>query len=958
VDRRRYKKGFFMNSSVPRKRLPVHPSLEHLQKQAKRLAKQNPSLKLAEAQHQLAREYGCRNWAELARVVETMRQGGDQLQNVKIDFQPIPNAARKADRAAIQQILQERTFTQHDLDQGLAHALWYEEHGTWEDRKAVADLLLEHGADPDGQYGSNYGPIVLGTCECLHPAGLRYFIEAGADVSFPPIQTKYGSVCPLGSVLGTYGRGRNERKHEMINLLLRHGAYLPPEVTPPLLAIHRGDAAELAGLLDQDPGLLTRLFPDMPYGNIELKGASLLHCAVEFGETGCLSLLLDRGADINLRSAVIDGIGGQTPFFHAIATVGDGNFYSLEYLLKRLASRIDMSIRATWRDSGKGVQSLPMTPLEYAEHAATANGSQYRKRIEEELRLLRSLDLSAKIKTAICEKDLSTVEKLLDQHPGLLTPALWPPAIFQAKSLEITRLLLDRGLSPDKCSAPRGPLHLAVSHGLTDVIRLLLERGASPDVLDGEHVTPIELAAGAISGERPPLADESISLLRAAGAKTTPFTQMLLREDDAVIAAIEADPDFLSKRGWLRFPPLIAAARAARPRVVEKLLSIGAKVDGTDPATNGNTALWFACQSGAEANDRLDVAKILLAAGANPSRSCEDDTTPLHFAAWRGPSAMAELLLSHGGYGWNTDRNQKTPRDYARESPVSPDREAIVALFSDVRILDPVFRSAVDCLDRGEVEKLRSILREHPGLVHQRAEEEGWYAGKYFTHPTLLHFVANNPYRNKSMPPRILESTEAILDAGADINAPTGPANAHTVLGLVTSCEIARKEGLQIPLIELLVRRGCDPSEGLDPAIIHSEMEAVNCLLRLGAQHTLMSSAALGKLEILENLLKKTPSEKERENALAAAAMYGQIPSVKALLESGPAISARLKQHPYGPTLLHQAAFFGHTDLTQWLVAQGADPTIRDLQFNGTPAGWAEHNGHPALAEWLKNKED
>ena len=52
------KKGFIMKSQTPRKRLPVNPSLEHLQKQAKRLAKQNPALKLAEAQHQIARDYG------------------------------------------------------------------------------------------------------------------------------------------------------------------------------------------------------------------------------------------------------------------------------------------------------------------------------------------------------------------------------------------------------------------------------------------------------------------------------------------------------------------------------------------------------------------------------------------------------------------------------------------------------------------------------------------------------------------------------------------------------------------------------------------------------------------------------------------------------------------------------------------------------------------------------------
>ena len=54
--------------STPHKRLPAHPSVEHLKKQAKRLAKKE-ALQLSDAQHRVAKEYGATNWAELlARV--------------------------------------------------------------------------------------------------------------------------------------------------------------------------------------------------------------------------------------------------------------------------------------------------------------------------------------------------------------------------------------------------------------------------------------------------------------------------------------------------------------------------------------------------------------------------------------------------------------------------------------------------------------------------------------------------------------------------------------------------------------------------------------------------------------------------------------------------------------------------------------------------------------------------
>lgn len=810
------------SSSGQRKKLPVNPSLEHLQKQAKRRVKQHPALKLAEAQHQLAQEYGCKNWAGLARMVETMSRGADQLANVKREIEPLPKAARAVDIARVRQILAGGNFTQHDLDQALSNALWYGEEPDWPQRKELADLLLDHGADPDGQYGGNYGPVVFGTGECLQPAGLQYLIDAGADVTFGRIATKYGAVCPLDHALGTYVRGRNDRKHRVIDILLRNGAHIPAEVTPPILAIHRGDAGLLAELLDREPGLISRRFPEMPYGNIRLRGATLLHCAVEFGEIACLEELFKRHADINLKAQVIDGIGGQTPVFHAINTNCDGNFSTLEYLVKKAGPWIDLSVRATWNAYGE-VQPKAMNPWEYAQSAANDEARAWRKHIDAERALLQSLD----------------------------------------------------------------------------------------------------------------------SIVRAGNS-------------ERLEAMLESDPS-LAQRDSEPGRTLSVAARNGRPEIVQLLLAHGA--DPGEANEKGNTPLWSAAQSPAEpAADRIAVMALLLNAGADIHHRCEDGSTALHAAAWRGPCEVVEFLLSHGARSWVVDDEDQTPLDYARKS-VSPDRDAIVRLFTEVRILDPIFREAVQAIDKGDVENLKKLLLEHPGLIRQRAEEEGWYAGTYFRHPMLLHFVANNPYRRKTMPPRILESAEAILDAGADIHAKTEAENDHGVLGLVTSCEPARKDGLQIPLIELLVRRGADPSTGLDAAIVHGETEAVQALLRLGAKHTLISAAAMGETDVLARHLAKTPVESLRFSALFAAARFGCIASVELLLDSGLAINARNESHPYGPTVLHEAAWFDQRELVEWLLDRGADPTARDRQFNGTPASWATHANHPGLAAFLQRAE-
>src|SRR5207247_2142112 len=162
------------------------------------------------------------------------------------------------------------------LDLALARAV-----GNFNKGRAVAELLIEHGADPDGQYGSNYGPIVFVPCETLDPDGIQFLIDHGADVTFKPIDTKYGPASPL---------------------------------------------------------------------NGELRGATLLHMAIEFGEIEIAELLLDRGANINARSKITDGIGGQTPIFHAIASPQpDWYIRPLEFILKENSNWVDLSIKGTFK---------------------------------------------------------------------------------------------------------------------------------------------------------------------------------------------------------------------------------------------------------------------------------------------------------------------------------------------------------------------------------------------------------------------------------------------------------------------------------------------------------------------------------------------------------------------------------------------------------------------------------
>ena len=63
-------------------------------------------------------------------------------------------------------------------------------------------------------------------------------------------------------------------------------------------------------------------------------------------------------------------------------------------------------------------------------------------------------------------------------------------------------------------------------------------------------------------------------------------------------------------------------------------------------------------------------------------------------------------------------------------------------------------------------------------------------------------------------------------------------------------------------------------------------------------------------------------------------------------------------RHADGATALHLAAFDGNAPLVDELLARGADLSLRDSVFDGTPAGWANAGGHTELATGSPSGQD
>jgi hypothetical protein len=264
------------------------------------------------------------------------------------------------------------------------------------------------------------------------------------------------------------------------------------------------------------------------------------------------------------------------------------------------------------------------------------------------------------------------------------------------------------------------------------------------------------------------------------------------------------------------------------------------------------------------------------------------------------------------------------------------------------RIEDPVFRRAVELLDEGDLSGLHAHLIAHPQVTHDRVVFEG---GNYFTNPSLLDFIAENPIRKDWLPSNIIELTKLILDAGGKDDV----GNVGHTLCLVCSGRVAREQHVQVPLINLLCDYGANPIGALPPAITHSEFEAVDALLNRGAELTLSTAASLNRVEDVKRLIPASSPE-ERHFALACAAQHGRTESLKLLIDAGEDPS---RYNPPGAhshsTPLHQAVVHGHLETVKFLVERGARLDLEDVLFHSTPLGWAEYGGQSEIAVFLRD---
>lgn len=190
------------------------------------------------------------------------------------------------------------------------------------------------------------------------PQGIREALAAGLD-PVAPVRGK----APAWWLVEMYTR--SNRFAECLRVLLDAGAEL---ADPLLAALLLDDEAGLRATLAADSRAMGRRF-DLECAYTSLHGVSALHVCAEYNSVRCARLLLAEGHAVDARADVDrEGIGGQTPLFHAVNSNGNHCRPVMELLVEAGAA-LDLRLRGVrW---GQGFEwetlVLDVTPISYAQ---------------------------------------------------------------------------------------------------------------------------------------------------------------------------------------------------------------------------------------------------------------------------------------------------------------------------------------------------------------------------------------------------------------------------------------------------------------------------------------------------------------------------------------------------------------------------------------------------------------
>jgi ankyrin repeat protein len=264
------------------------------------------------------------------------------------------------------------------------------------------------------------------------------------------------------------------------------------------------------------------------------------------------------------------------------------------------------------------------------------------------------------------------------------------------------------------------------------------------------------------------------------------------------------------------------------------------------------------------------------------------------------------------------------------------------------------FEEAADAIVAGDTATLTRLLRENPILIRERSTR--------MHRATLLHYVSANgfeDYRQKS-PMNAVEIAKLLLQAGVEIDAVADTYGKSTTLGLAASSVHPKRAGVQIALLETLLKAGAaidgipGGSNPLISALRNGRGDAAEFLAQRGAHLDLETAAGVGRFDLVNSFfdehgnLKANATKAQMELGFVWACEYGRNEVVDFLLKKGIDLSAQANT---GLSGLHWAVVGGQLATIKLLLERGAPLETRNV-YGGTALGqalWSAMNGDPAI---------
>lgn len=384
-------------------------------------------------------------------------------------------------------------------------------------------------------------------------------------------------------------------------------------------SIKEGRLEEIVPLLDKGVSPDAR---DRP-------GWTLLSAAAMYGQLAILKLLLRRGADVNLASAIDKSVPLHLAVQNSRAEIAEFLLTLPEIKVNaRDGSGNTPFFNAVDRDNEKMIRLLLQHP---DTDIISKTDSNYTS-------LLQCV-FQGHTKAASCLLARPEIDANF-RHPDNDQTALW---MSVSSNIDILKGLLARKEIDVDGRGRFGetPLCRAARQSYFEAMQVILGKDPDVNAIDGQGKTP---------------------LIHAAAGGNELGVVLLLEKSQTAINLVDSQED----------TALMSAAKAGHTKVVRALLAKDARVDLRDK--QGRTAL-----ASAAANGHKIAAKMLIKSKADINRQDEKGNTPLALATENHQEIVVRLLLENGAHAEIADEDGETPFEKARDQKM----EDIIDIFKE-----------------------------------------------------------------------------------------------------------------------------------------------------------------------------------------------------------------------------------------------------------------------------------